>query len=135
MTRPTDATLVAVYGTLRQGFENYEAFLAGFEPVHRGFIHVPFRMYATDAYPMLVHGDRDRPIYVEIFSVDPSTLARLDGLEDPYGYGRTAVRVAEVSGSVDVYVYRGSGPPEGFRFLDSGRWEPPPTRSFATPPC
>lgn len=134
MTRSPDTTLVAVYGTLRQGFENYESLLAGFEPVYRGFIFAPYEMYATDEYPMLVRTDRDRAIYVEVFRVDPPTLARLDALEEPYGYERLRVRVAKVAEHVGLYVYGGVRPPEEFRLVESGRWEPASTRRFATPP-
>lgn len=115
--------LVAVYGTLRVGYENYDRYLRGLTPVRALFVEVPFRMYANDEYPMLVPADdgaRHR-IWVEIFDVDDVKLKELDALEAPYGYWREPVFVEELGRDVEIYLHPAPAP-EGFTEIASGKW-------------
>jgi len=90
---------VFVYGTLKQGFPNYEAHLA-----HAKFLG-PAR--TVDAYPLVSGGQWHSPylidepgqghlIHGELFGVDEATLAKLDILESigkPNGYVRAEIMV------------------------------------------
>lgn len=118
---------VAVYGTLKTGYENYERYLAGKAPEASLFVSVPFRMVANAEYPMLVpspDGRRSR-IHVEVFVVDDDELARLDALEAPYGYWRETVYLEELGADVGIYLHPAPAP-EGFDPVPSGSWRRSP---------
>ena len=116
-------TLVAVYGTLKQGHYNYERYLRGVSPVASALVEIPFRMYANGDYPMLVpdvDGERHR-IRIEVFDVDDRKLRELDALEEPYGYWRESIPVEELGRDVEVYLHPAPAPP-GFSLVLSGDW-------------
>lgn len=115
--------LVALYGTLKVGYFNYERHLKGEMPVTARFLELPFEMYAGDEYPMLmpaVNNERHR-IWVEIFDVTDDKMRELDALEEPYGYWRELVFVEELGESVAVYLHSAPAP-EGFVRVESGKW-------------
>ena len=114
---------VAVYGTLKTGYENYERYLPGKAPEASLFVSLPFRMYANAEYPMLVpspDGSRCR-IRVEVFVVDEEELARLDALEAPYGYWRETVYLEELGADVGIYLHPAPAP-SGFDSVPTGDW-------------
>jgi len=113
--------LVAVYGTLKTGEDNYARFLPGMTPSFRGFVEVPYRMYTNGAYPMLVASEERNPILVEVFEVDETKTRELDALEEPYEYWRETVHLHEWGKDVEIYVHA-APPPEGFELLSSGEW-------------
>jgi gamma-glutamylcyclotransferase (GGCT)/AIG2-like uncharacterized protein YtfP len=117
----TTDMLVAVYGTLKSGGENYARFLPGKAPEFRGFVQIPYRMYANDAYPMLVREGASHRIFVEVFEVSEDELGELDALEEPYGYWRDTVHIAEYGSDVEIYVHA-APPPVGFDPVPSGDW-------------
>ena len=115
--------LIALYGTLKVGYFNYDLLLKGEMPVSARFLELPFEMYAGDDYPMLVpaaNGERHR-IWVEIFDVDDDKMRELDALEEPYGYWRESVFVDELGESVGIYLHPAPAP-EGFVRVESGKW-------------
>lgn len=115
--------LVAIYGTLKVGYDNYQRHLKGERPVEALFVELPYEMYAGDDYPMLVPaaaGERHR-IWVEIFDVDETKMRELDDLEAPYGYWRDTVFVAELGKNVAIYLHPAPAPP-GFTRVPSGKW-------------
>jgi gamma-glutamylcyclotransferase (GGCT)/AIG2-like uncharacterized protein YtfP len=114
--------LVAVYGTLKQGEANYERYLSGREPVHRGAVRAPYLMYDNGSYPMLVPVEEEHAIFVEIYDVDDRTLRALDALEEPYDYRRETIHVSELGRDVEIYVHT-EPPPPGFRLAVSGDWK------------
>ena len=63
-------TLVALYGTLKVGYFNYELHLQGALPVDSRSVELPFEMYKNGEYPMLVPSSERHPIWVELFEVD-----------------------------------------------------------------
>lgn len=83
--------LVAVYDTLKQGYENNRRVLSGVLPIHARFVEIPFRMYSSIKYPMIVSSPGMHPIFVEVFDVELDTLEKLDQLEAPYNYHRETV--------------------------------------------
>jgi gamma-glutamylcyclotransferase (GGCT)/AIG2-like uncharacterized protein YtfP len=117
----TGGSRVAVYGTLKTGEANYHRFLAGRSPLFRGFVEIPYRMYANDSYPMLVPSTEKHRIFVEIFEVDEGTLESLDALEEPYDYRREPIHVSEAGMEAAVYIHD-SPPPIGFSPVSAGEW-------------
>lgn len=114
--------LVAVYGTLKTGEDNYERFLPGRTPSFRGFVQIPYAMYANGAYPMLVPDDAKSRIFVEVFEVDEEKVRELDALEAPYEYWRETVRLHGWGRDVEIYVHA-PPPPDGFAIVRSGNWK------------
>jgi gamma-glutamylcyclotransferase (GGCT)/AIG2-like uncharacterized protein YtfP len=113
--------LVAVYGTLKTGKENYARFLPGRTPAFRGFVEIPYRLYANGQYPMLVPSEEKRPLLVEVFEVDEHKARELDALEEPYDYWRETVHLEEWGKDVEIYVHA-APPPAGFEVVPSGEW-------------
>ena len=114
--------LVAVYGTLKTGENNYERFLPGKRPPWSGFVEIPYALYANGVYPMLVPARVKSRVFVEVFEVDESKMRELDALEEPYGYRRESVHLHEWGRSVEVYVHP-PPPPDGFATVSSGNWK------------
>ncbi len=122
MGREMYVTRVAVYGTLKKGYRNYERLLAGREPIFRGFAALPYRLYGTPDHPMLVPAPgREYEVLVEVFEVDEPKLAELDALEEPYDYWRESVYLRPLGQEVEIYVHE-APPPEGFEPVVSGDW-------------
>ena len=113
--------LIAVYGTLKTGEENYARFLPGRMPSFRGFVEISYRMYANGAYPMLVPAEEKSRIFVEVFQVEEDKMRELDALEQPYDYFRETVHLAEHGSEVEIYVHA-APPPDGFKLVSSGEW-------------
>lgn len=113
--------LVAVYGTLKEGYCNHQTYLPARKPAWRGFLQVPFAMFSNGEYPMLAPSDETHPILVEVFDVEDEILRELDSLEEPFGYSRVSVVVPELKQAVEIYVHPEPPPPE-FRPLLSGDW-------------
>lgn len=117
--------LVALYGTLKVGYDNYERHLKGETPVKRLAVDLPYEMYANDEYPMLVpsaNAELHRT-WVEIFDVDDEKMRELDALETPYGYWRESVFIEEIGRNVEIYLHPAPAPP-GFAWVESGHWPP-----------
>jgi gamma-glutamylcyclotransferase (GGCT)/AIG2-like uncharacterized protein YtfP len=69
---------VLVYGSLKKGFGNHDAFLS--TATLLGTTKIPGKMYSLGAYPG-VRLDEPGEIHCEVYSVDSKTLQRLDQLE------------------------------------------------------
>ena len=106
--------LVFVYGTLKRGFPNHEAFMGGAELV--GVYET------TDTYPLLVAGPWFSPVLVnrkgegkqvvgEVYRVDREGLEAMDRLEsthEPRGYRRRRISVRPLEGGegvLEVFAY------------------------------
>ncbi len=113
--------LVAVYGTLKTGKENYARFLSERTPSFRGFVEIPYGLYANGAYPMLVPADRRSRVFVEVFDLDEDKVRELDALEEPYDYWRETLHLHEWAKDVEIYVHA-APPPPGFELVPSGEW-------------
>ena len=114
--------LVAVYGTLKQGYENYQKYLSDHAPVLVATLREPYVMYATRDYPMLVPSTAIQSIVVEVYDVTADEMAKLDALEAPYGYERRTIRIPGLDGDVGLYVHP-DPVPEGFVRIPSGEWD------------
>lgn len=86
-----NSILVGVYGTLKRGYANHEAFLGGSPLIRAGTVRVPYRLYGNEEYPMLVPAGDLNPVVVETCRVDAGTAARLDAFEGQFGYRREEV--------------------------------------------
>jgi gamma-glutamylcyclotransferase (GGCT)/AIG2-like uncharacterized protein YtfP len=116
-------TRVFVYGTLKEGFGNYEYYLAGnpgVKKLGRCYIRGDYRMYTNGAFPMVVEGSDpsgDLPIVGEVFEIDENTLHSLDALEGhPDWYCRQKVETPWKKAWVYIM-------PDTGRFPDEARVE------------
>ncbi len=116
-----DESLVALYGTLKVGYFNYELHLKSLLPIDSRRLELPYEMYENGEYPMLVPSAERHSIWVELFEVDAVKLRELDELESPYGYWRETVFLHELSREAEIYVHA-APPPSGFTRVASGRW-------------
>jgi len=82
--------IVAVYGSLRKGFENHFHLSGSGSTFLRTDSLTGFDLYAAE-YPYMTRGSGQ--VVVELYDVSPEVLARLDELEGHPGlYERTTVR-------------------------------------------
>jgi len=87
---------VAVYGSLRKGFHNHNAFLSKAEFLETTQTVNKYDMYSLGSYPYvdLDNQDLDTNITVEVYEIDKDILSRLDYLEGyPSFYNRTEVKL------------------------------------------
>lgn len=113
---------VAVYGTLKRGFGNYERLLS--RPHEATFVG---KGHTTSRYPLEVRGipylyeqtGKGHHVKVDIFLVNKTTLDRLDTLEGhPSWYKRKMVWISTTGGKRKCWVYFMQGEPEGNEFYD-----------------
>lgn len=113
--------LVAVYGSLREGFGNHRI-LEGSEKL--GTHWVPgYEMFSLGAFPGVRKGNTH--VFTEVYAVDKPTMERLDLLEGYHGEGETnfydRVEVDTPHGAAYMYTL------EGHRYkesepVESGNW-------------
>lgn len=129
MTAPERAepkfALVGVYGTLKRGHANHEAFLHGSPLVRAGAVRIPYRLYGNPEYPMLVPAADLNPVVVETYRVDAGTVAQLDAFEGQFGYRREEVVPEGETEPVALYVHPGP-PPADFVPAPGGEWNGEP---------
>lgn len=111
MTTQNKTILIAVYGTLREGFWNYNTYLRQRAKFIKDEMLPGFSMYGG-GIPHIVKNEEDKDgIYVEIHEVPASILPTLDSLEG-YSEGRkdnTYERMSVKTSVGDAYIYaRGS---------------------------
>ena len=118
-------TLVGVYGTLKRGHANHEAFLGGVPLVGAGPVRIPYRLFGNEEYPMLVPSAAVKAVVVETYRVDERTVARLDVFEGQFGYRRVAVRPEGETEPLALYIHPGP-PPADFVPAPGGEWSGEP---------
>ena len=113
---------VAVYGTLRFGFVNYDRFLRGAPYLGRGLTGFDAELYGRGIIPFLKKApESGRRVVVEVYEVCERRLARLDVLEghpDIYRRERLPVLLSHNGEKVSAWVYVFQGGVEGGFFLD-----------------
>lgn len=120
--------LVAVYGTLRQGFHNHHL-LQDSMLLAPGETNESYRM-VCDGIPYVLPGDtpEGHRLYVEVYAVDDETLARLDQLEGhPDWYYREPVRISlanHLQVTADLY-FNPSANDNGVYFKDYADYRDP----------
>ena len=114
-------TLVGVYGTLKRGHANHEAFLGSNPLIRSGAVRIPYRLFGNEEYPMLVPSAAANPVVVETYRVDADTVSRLDAFEGQFGYRRVEVRPAGAPEPLALYVHPGPPPPD-FVPAPGGEW-------------
>ncbi len=119
------STLVGVYGTLKRGHANHDAFLASSVLVRSGAVRIPYRLFGNEEYPMLVPSGELNPVVVETYRVDAGTVARLDAFEGQFGYRRVEVRPEGKREPLALYVHPGPPPPD-FVPAPGGDWNGEP---------
>jgi gamma-glutamylcyclotransferase (GGCT)/AIG2-like uncharacterized protein YtfP len=115
--------LLAVYGTLKQGYYNYNEFLTGLNPIYKGFIESKFQLYSNGRYPMIVHSEELNKIYFEVYQVSNDKFKEIIQLEEPFGYHHETFWIPELNQNADTFVFSSGIPPEEFLLVKSGNWE------------
>lgn len=118
-------TLVGVYGTLKRGHANHEAFLGSSRLIRSGAVRIPYRLFGNEEYPMLVPSSAVNPVVVETYRVDVGTVAKLDAFEGQFGYLRVTIRPEGKSEPLALYVHPGPPPPD-FVPAPGGEWNGEP---------
>jgi gamma-glutamylcyclotransferase (GGCT)/AIG2-like uncharacterized protein YtfP len=91
-------TLVAVYGTLKRGQSNH-GLLSDSQFVSLGETLPNYSLLEMGGYPGAIYGQQK--LVVEVFSVSPEVLARLDQLEGhPSYYERKEIPITLPSGEI-----------------------------------
>jgi gamma-glutamylaminecyclotransferase len=106
--RTESGALLFVYGTLRRGFENHQAYLADAPFVGKALTRNKFALFLDD-FPYLLKNPAVSCIVGEIYQVDEATLLHIDCLEGhPDDYQRELTAVLTEQGeahSAWVYFY------------------------------
>lgn len=101
---------IAVYGTLREGFWNYDRFLRGNAKFILAQMLPGFSMFGS-TIPHIVRNEADKEgVYVEVHQVPAELLANLDRLEG-YQEGRqhnTYNRLTVQTEAGEAYIYAGN---------------------------
>lgn len=107
---------VAVYGTLRMGCDNWQAYLSGSH--HLGTFRLAgFRLYDAGLFPFAANGKG--AIVVDVFEIGRATLAILDRLEGhPRLYRRREVTVD----GAPAWMYAVDEAPRHLPVIASGDW-------------
>lgn len=98
---------VAVYGTLRKGFWNYERFLEGTSKFLGEDQLKGFSMYGNKIPHVVKDNEDQEGVYVEIYEIPKTELPRLDSLEG-YQEGRkqnTYERLVVKTCQGEAYIY------------------------------
>lgn len=104
-------TIIAVYGTLKEGHGNYHRLLTSSKQIAKNAkTEEQFAMYSS-GIPYVVKDEKKTQIVVELYEVDDSTLKRIDRLEGhPNWYKRelTPVIITEDDGTenkINAWIY------------------------------
>ena len=109
--------LVAVYGSLRQGFGN-NMLLRNSEYLSTEVLEGEYTMLDLGAFPGVIL-EGDTPITVEIYSVDDATFLDLDHLEGyPTFYNRLQVKTSQGM----AWMYFLEGEQWTNTYIPSGDW-------------
>ena len=93
-------SLVAVYGTLRQGQGNYHRLLSQYEMITLERTEEEWEMHSLGGFPAIIPGFQN--IVIEIFDVDRTTMDALDRLE---GYPNFYDRRQITTSLGDAWIY------------------------------
>ncbi|EHP85983.1 gamma-glutamylcyclotransferase family protein [Methanotorris formicicus] len=95
-----------VYGSLRKGFWNHEAYLKNSKFVGNGKTKHKYAMYAS-IIPYVVEDEKISHIIGEVYEVNKETLERIDSLEGhPTCYKRKKVPIILESGKeIEAWLY------------------------------
>lgn len=110
MDTGTDKILLAAYGTLRQGWGNASAYLSGKDVIHIG-TGVTVEKYTMRASGIpYVSKKPTSQIVIDLWSVDKSTLTRVDALEGhPEWYVREEIPVIVDGKEYKAWLYFNEG--------------------------
>jgi len=119
----TNETLIAVYGTLRQGNGNHNYFLRK-DPVST--IEVPgFKMYSLFSFPGIKRASDSDTIVAELYWVNDEELSSINGLEG-YTPGSNnnsfydRISIDTELGPAYIYLYLGGVSEDNL--IESGDW-------------
>jgi gamma-glutamylcyclotransferase (GGCT)/AIG2-like uncharacterized protein YtfP len=113
--------LIFVYGTLKRGYWNHEAFMEGAEFLGECQTVSPYGM-TGHGFPMIFRDRKGKPVTGELFEVPRANLPELDRLEQHYVRIRGRIRMAD--GRIvwaSYYVVRPRQ--SGFTFRSNDEWD------------
>jgi gamma-glutamylcyclotransferase (GGCT)/AIG2-like uncharacterized protein YtfP len=108
---------IAVYGTLKRGFYNYDRFNHFYEFKFVGSERIKgFSLYDLGHYPAAVESDPENEITIEIFDVSPACYKSLHEMEISAGYVKK--EVATSHGCAILWAYENE--PRYSKLIESG---------------
>jgi len=108
------STLVAVYGSLKEGYGNHRLLLSS-DKMGEDWVE-GWQMYSLGGFPAIVKGNSK--VKVEIYSVDEETFSRLDRLEGyPSFYDREQVKTVQGDAWIYFHHYKPNAP-----VVEDGDW-------------
>lgn len=111
--------LVAVYGSLKQGYRNH-ALLGGSEFKGVDGTSAEFSMYSMGGFPCITEGG-DTSIHVEVYEVEDEVFSRLDRLEGyPSFYNRKEIDT--MYGKAWIYYIQDGSYLGELNLVANGRW-------------
>lgn len=114
--------LLAVYGTLKKGYYNYDKHLKGKLNIFSGYVSVNGKLFSNGSYPILVSDPKLNDIFVEVYEVSNSLIEELDSLENPYNLFRKPIAISDLKSDVDIYIGTFPRIPKGFTLVKDGNW-------------
>jgi gamma-glutamylcyclotransferase (GGCT)/AIG2-like uncharacterized protein YtfP len=116
---------IFVYGTLKQGFGNWAAYLSKAKML--GTCAIDGIMFHLGGYPAINLEEPLLKIKGEVYEIDENTLTMLDGLEGvPYHYNRSQVHTP-YSEKTWVYIYPHDRAARQEFVIPDGNWRGPHT--------
>lgn len=84
---------IAVYGTLRRGFGNYQYLLSDQKFIGEEVIELPLKMVSLGGFPGLIPSEDMHSNVIEVFEIDEEAFRSVDGLEGyPHFYNRQEIK-------------------------------------------
>lgn len=112
---------IAVYGTLRKGFDNYQYLLSDQEFLGQEIVSLPFKMVSLGGFPGLVASETNNNAVIEVFNVDEEVFRSVDGLEGyPRFYDRTRIKTSY--GDAWIYFLADKNSYEYRTVIPNGDW-------------
>lgn len=123
-----ETILVAVYGTLRRGFHNYNACLKDDDVEYMGEYQTEpiYNMYSVGGFFPALTKDGYTSVTMEVFEVDKNTLERLDlleGYDAEYDRDNHYNREPIITPYGNAFTYFYNQDTKSLRLILSGDWK------------
>lgn len=105
MPKTNNKTLVAVYGTLKEGHGNHRLLLSS-TLITKGKTDPIYDMVSMGGFPSIISGEKS--VDVEVYEVTSLVLDSLDSLEGhPHFYKRDITHIVDEDGvDLEAYIYK-----------------------------
>ena len=113
---------IAVYGTLRRGFGNYQYLLADQRFMGQETVELPMRMVSLGGFPGLIASEEETEVVIEVFEIDEEAFRSVDGLEGyPRFYNRKEIDTS--FGKAWIYYLEDADNYKGSASVPNGDWK------------